>query len=186
MLCDSRLRRFDDTTVVRAAYVRFTSSTPVSVLVLNLLLNCAQWDINFANHAAGLELHSRRARELLRETFFDEKHPEASARRLSNERPSLFAPLKMKCAVTLINFRRNIHMPVGDCQRPVFARIRAQFVDRHNEGKRCSWINSYRGGLDAELLETRCFKRFNRRFQQFRQHCARPARPHEPDPVPPT
>ena len=79
MLCDSRLRRFDDTTLVRAAYVRFTSSTPVSVLILNLLLNCAQRDVNFADHAAGLELHSRRARELLRETFFDEKHPEASA-----------------------------------------------------------------------------------------------------------
>src|SRR5580704_1555641 len=120
---------------------------------------------------------SRRARELLCEAFFDEKHPEASARRLSNERPSLFAPFEMKCTVTLINFRRNIHMPVGDCQRPVFARIRTQFIDRHNKGKRCSWINSYRRGLDSELLPTRCFKRFNRRFQQFRQHCARPARP---------
>ena len=31
--------------------------------------------------------------------------------------------------------------------------------------------------MDAELLATRCFKRFNRRFQQFRQHRARPARP---------
>ena len=144
---------------------------------LKLLLNCGQRDINFADHAARLELHSRRARELLREAFFDEKHPEASARRLSNERPSLFAPFEMKCAVTLIDLRRNIHASVGDCQRPVFARIRAQFIDRHNEGKRCSGINSYRRGLDSELLATRCFKRFNRRFQQFRQHRARPARP---------
>jgi hypothetical protein len=146
-------------------------------LVRNLLLNCGQRDINFADHAAPLELHSCRARELLRETFFDEKHPEASARRLSNERPSLFAPSEMKCGGTLIDFRRNIHVSVGDCQRPVFARIRTQFVDRHNEGKRCSWINSNRRGLDAELLATRCPKRFNRRFQQLRQHHARPARP---------
>src|SRR5271168_3960020 len=59
-----------------------------TVLVRILLLNCNQRDINFADHAARLELHSRRAGELLREAFFDEKHPEASARRLSNARPS--------------------------------------------------------------------------------------------------
>jgi hypothetical protein len=142
-------------------YVRNTS-TPATVLVLNLLLNCGQRNINFA--AARLELRSRRARKLLRETFLDEKHPEASARRLSNERPSLLAPFEMKCTATLIDFRRNIHASVGDCQRPVFARIRTQFIDRHNEGKRCSGINSYRRGLDSELLATTCFKRLNRRF----------------------
>ena len=87
-------------------------------LVRNLLLNCGQRDINFADHAAPLELHSRRARELLREAFFDEKHPEASARRLSNERPSLFAPSEMKCGGTLIDFRRNIHVSVGTVSAP--------------------------------------------------------------------
>jgi hypothetical protein len=83
----------------------------------------------------------------------------------------------MKCAVTLVDFRRNGHASVGDCQRPVFACIRAQFIDRPDEGKRCSRIDSYRRGLDAELLAARRFKRFNRRFQQFRQHRARPGRP---------
>jgi hypothetical protein len=121
-----------------------------TVLVLNLLLNCGQRNINFADHAARLELRSRRARKLLREAFFDEKHP--SARRFYNERPSLFAPFEMKCTATLIDFRRNIHASVGDCQRPVSARVRTQFIDRHNEGKRCSGINSCRRGLDSELL----------------------------------
>src|ERR1700722_8998485 len=135
------------------------------VRVRNLLLNCGQRDVDLADHAARLELHARRARELLREAFFDEKHSKASARRLSNERPSLFAPFEMKCTGALIDFRRNIHVSVGNCQRPVFARIRTQFVDRHNEGKRCSGINSYRRGLDSELLATGGFKRFNRRLQ---------------------
>jgi hypothetical protein len=101
------------------------------------LLNCGQRDVNLADHAAPLELHSRRARELLRETFFDEEHPEASTRRLSNERATLFAPFEMKCTATLIDFRRDVHASVGDCQRPMFACIRAQLIDRHNEGKRC-------------------------------------------------
>jgi hypothetical protein len=130
-------------------------------------LNSGQRDINFAGRAAWLELHSRRARELLREAFFGEKHPEASARRLSNAWSSFFAPnawssffapFETKCAVTLIDLRRNDHPSAGDCERPVFARIRAQFIDRHNEAKRSSGINSYRRGFDAELFETRCFK----------------------------
>ena len=64
------------------------------VLVRNLLLNCDQRDINFADHAAPLELHSRRARELLREAFFDQKHPEASTRRLSSGGPPFSLHLK--------------------------------------------------------------------------------------------
>jgi hypothetical protein len=151
-------------------------SVPATAPILNLL-NCDQRDINFADHAARLELHSRRARELLREAFFDQKHPEASTRRLSNGRPSPFAPFEVKCTAALIDFRRDVHLSIGDCQRPVFARIRTQFIDRHNEGESCGWINPYRRGLDSELLATRRFKRFNRCFQQFRQHRARPTRP---------
>ena len=92
--------------------------TPATALVRNLLLNCGQRTSNFTDDAARLKSHSRRARELVREAFFDEKHSEASPPGLSNERPSLFAPFEMKRAVTLTDFRRDIHASVGYCQRP--------------------------------------------------------------------
>ena len=88
--------------------------------------------INFADHAALLEVHSRRARELLRKTLFDKMHPEASARRLCNERTALFAPPEMKFAAGCVDFRRNIYASLGDRESPVFNCIRTQFVDRHD------------------------------------------------------
>ena len=52
----------------------------------------------------------------------------ASGSRLSNGRPSIFVPFEMKCTATLVDLRRNIHASVVNCQRPVFARVRTQFI----------------------------------------------------------
>ena len=158
-------------------------------LVRNLLLNCGQRDVNFADDATRLELHSRRARELFRETFFDKKHPEASARRLSNERPSFFAPFEMKCTVTLIDLCRNIHAAVGGCQRPVFARIRTQFIDRHNEGKRCSGIDSVSAWVGFGIARDPVFQKVPPPFSTI-QAASRPPSSsaeagHGPDLMPP-